>query len=73
MKKTNYDFFGSAKKMPPLCHSTTKPFDITKSEVAIWLAAQPEIMQKLFDIANTKGLIRYDSISGKWQGVDFND
>lgn len=46
--KLNYDFLKCAAFMPPLLHSTAKPFDITQSEVAGWLASQPEIMQKIF-------------------------
>lgn len=43
MKKLDYKFWECARKMPPLQHVKSKPFDITQSEVAKWLASQPEV------------------------------
>ena len=39
MKKLDYKFLECARKMPPLQHVKSKPFDITQSEVAKWLAS----------------------------------
>ena len=71
-RKVNYDFLKCARKMPPLVHSTVKPFDITKSEVAQYLINCPEIMQKVFDMAQHHGIIEYDPDTEKWQGVDYD-
>lgn len=73
MKKLNYDFLDCAKNMPPLSHSSSKPFDITKSEVANWLAGQPEIMQKVFDMASNRAVIKFDTETKMWRGVDYDD
>lgn len=68
-----YDFLDCIKQMPPLKHSSPeKKFDITESEAAAWISSQPEIMQKIFDTARYHGVIKYDSISGKWKGVDYD-
>ena len=48
-------------------------FDIRKSRVVWWLIKQPEIMQKLFDVASSHKLIEYDVATKKWKGVDFID
>ena len=71
-RKLNYDFLKCATFMPPLLHSTAKPFDITQSEVAGWLASQPEIMQKIFEMASRKGLIVFDENTGRWQGIYYD-
>lgn len=70
----NYDFLNAAKYMPRLSHK--KPnmqFDIRKSEVAKWICSQPEVLQKIFDMANRKGLIEYDSETNTWKGIDYHD
>ncbi len=74
MKKSlNYDFLKSAKKMPPLYHSVPakdpEDFDIMESEAAEWLCNIPEVRQKIFDMANRKGLIIYDPDTRKWKGA----
>ena len=71
-KKMKYDFLECLKQMPPLKHSTGEKFDISQSEAAAWIAKQPEVMQKVFDTARYRGVIRYDSRTGKWRGVDYN-
>ena len=68
----NYDFLFCAKQMPALRHKkTNEDFDVKQSAVCNWLAKQPEVMQKLFEMAKNKGLIVYDSQTGMWQGVDY--
>ncbi len=72
-RKMNYDFLESVKQMPPLRHAIPgKEFDISESEVAAWISSQPGVMQKIFDIARYHGAIKYDSISEKWKGVDYD-
>jgi hypothetical protein len=66
----NYDFLNCARKMPELRHKSIGKFDICKSEVAAWLMQQPEIMQKVFDMASRKGVIVYDRVKGTWKGAD---
>ena len=70
MRKISYSFLDALENMPPLVHAKKgEPFDITKSEVAKWIVAQPEIMQKIFDLAVRQGVIVYDPKTGTWQGV----
>ena len=71
-RNLNYDFLKCTAFMPPLLHSTAKPFDINQSEVAGWLASQPEIMQKIFEMASRKGLIVFDENTGRWQGIYYD-
>jgi hypothetical protein len=67
----SYDFLNCARKMPALHHSKTgEVFDIENSEVAAWLTSQPDIMQKIFDLATRKGVIVYDAASKTWRGAD---
>ena len=73
-KKMKYDFLDCVKQMPPLKHSVSgKKFDITESEAAAWISKQPEVVQKVFDMARYHGVIEYDSDTGMWQGVDYDD
>lgn len=61
-----------ARKMPPLYHTMPgEKFDIRKSHVVKWLIREPDIMQKIFDIASSQKLIKYDVTTKKWKGVDF--
>ena len=72
--KMDYRFLECAKKMPPCFHSEPgRQFDISKSEVAAWLASQPDIMQKIFDMAQNKKVIKYDPETKKWKGADYHD
>ena len=72
-KKMKYNFLDCVKQMPPLRHSSLNgEFDIAKSEAAIWISNQPEVMQKIFDTARYQGVIEYDTETGKWQGVDYD-
>ena len=73
-KKLNYDFLDCAKKMPPLKHGMgDDEFDIMNSDVAAWLMNQPEIRQKIFNMAVNKKLIVFSPKTRKWQGVDHAD
>lgn len=77
MKKRS-KYLDVAKKMPPLHHTLPgEEFDIEKSEVAKWLAAQPEILT--YVVNRIKGgngqapLIVYDPDTKIWRGVDYED
>ncbi len=70
----NYDFLNCLRKMPPLRHSIPNvPFDIMNSEAARWIASQPEVVQKMFNMASNRKVIEYDRDTGKWQGADYGD
>lgn len=72
-KKMKYDFLECVKSMPPLIHSKKgETFNIAESEVAKWIASQPDIMQKIFDTARYHGVIEFDPETGTWQGVDYD-
>ena len=34
--------------------------------------SQPDVVQKIFNIAQHNRVIRYDPGTGKWQGVDYS-
>lgn len=73
MRSMDYSFLECVKKMPPLRHSIPgRGFDIRMSEAAAWIASQPEVIQKMFNLAQNKKAIRYDPETGKWQGVDYD-
>ena len=60
-----------AAEMPILRHSVAEPFDITKSEVVIWLAQQPQILRAMFDFYRDRGAIVFDKEAGNWHGRNF--
>lgn len=71
VSKINYGFLDCARKMPELHHSKAdSKFDIRESEVAKWLVQQPEIMQKIFDMASRKGVIVFNPDTRTWKGAD---
>ncbi len=69
-KKLNYDFLNVARNMPRLRHKVGDRFDINTSEVVKWLVSQPEIMDKIFIMANNHKVIVYDQNTGEWRGAD---
>lgn len=70
MRKLNYDFLNIARNMPRLKHKVGDRFDINTSEVIKWLVSQPEIMDKIFIMANNHKVIVYDPDAGEWRGAD---
>lgn len=72
-KKMNYDFLDCVKQMPPLKHSSGGgTFDISKSEAAAWITSQPDVQQKIFDMARYHGAIKYDPDTGTWRGSGYD-
>ena len=72
MKKLNYDFLDGAREMPPLPHSVpNRKFDIMDSRVCDWLVNDPEIRQKIFNMAVNKKVIVYDPETAMWKGADY--
>lgn len=73
-KSINYNFLDSAKNMPPMFHNKPgQEFNINNSDVANWLVSQPEIKQKIFNMANYKKVIVFNPDTGKWQGVEYEN
>ena len=61
-----------ARKMPPLYHSIPgEKFDIRKSRTLWWLIKQPEILNYVWNNIKQSGFVKYDSVTGKWTGIDF--
>ncbi len=61
----------AASFMPPLRHTMRgEKYDRHKSEVLEWMANNPFLQEFIFDRAATAKLIKYDAVSGTWQGVN---
>lgn len=62
------------KQMPPSYHTLPgQKFDIKKSEVVQWLVDQPEILNNLWNRLKQSGFVKYDSDTGLWTGVDYEE
>lgn len=74
MKKMNYDFLDCVRKMPPLMHSIPgQKYDVMNSQAALWIASQPDVIQKMFNMAQNNKAIMYDAETGTWRGVDYGN
>ncbi len=78
LTKLELEFLESTRKMPPLYHKLPdEEFDIKKSEVAKWLIQQPLALNVIFQLVKNTSCqnhsIVYNSSTGKWQGVDYNE
>ncbi|CUP60318.1 hypothetical protein [Enterocloster clostridioformis] len=63
-----------ARTMPPLRHSIPgKEFNIKNSEVVKWLLENPVVWNYVWNNVKESGAVSYDSDTGKWQGVDYDD
>lgn len=61
----------AASFMPPLRHTMPgEKYDRHKSEVLEWMANNQFLQEFIFDRAATAKLIKYDAVSGTWQGVN---
>lgn len=64
----------TARIMPPLRHSIPgKEFNIKNSEVVKWLLKNPVVWNYVWNNVKESGAVSYDSDTGKWQGVDYDD
>jgi len=64
------EFIELMSTMPPLHHTIPGcAFDDEKSELVIWLLAQPGIKSWLFARMETTGRIAYNPETGCWSGV----
>lgn len=70
MRKHFYTFLDCARHMPELKHKSGEKFDLNDSEVIRWLWEQPEIKQKIFDMANQQKVIVYDPVRKTWKGCE---
>lgn len=63
-----------AKLMPPLRHSIPgEDFDIQKSEALKWIMQSPVAWNYIWNNIKQSGVIIYNSDTGTWQGVDYDD
>ena len=63
-----------AANMPPLYHTHPgQEYSQLNSDVLKWLAARPMLIEYIFERASNAKEIFYDPITGKWQGVDYED
>ena len=63
-----------AKLMPPLYHKLpNEPYSTEKSQAIQWLIDQSEIQEFIWDKIKQSGDVAYDSDSGKWQGVNYDE
>lgn len=63
-----------ARNMPPSYHTIPgQKFDIKKSECVRWLLKRQSILNYLWDQIIQSGHIIYNSQTGKWQGVDYEE
>lgn len=61
-----------ARNMPPLYHKRPgEEYDVQKSEAVQWLLNQPEIQEFVWTQFKQSKDIAFDSLTGKWQGVDY--
>lgn len=73
-KKTYSVNLEGGKKMPPLYHTLPgKEFDYKQSEVLNWIAKQPEMLNFVREQLKSAGYIFYNSETGQWCGVDYDD
>ena len=63
-----------ANDMPPLYRTHPgETYDIKTDEVLKWISERPLLMCYVFDKLSAGGYVAYDSNTGKWQGVDYDD
>ena len=71
-KKSN--LLSAVRKMPPLYHTIPdEKFDIKKSRTLWWLLKQPDILNWIWNHIKDSGFVTYNSNTGKWQGIDYEE
>ena len=59
--------------MPPLYRTQPgKEYNFQNDEVLKWISERPGLLTYVFDKLNAAGYVVYDTVTGKWQGVDYN-
>lgn len=73
-RKTRSKKLSVARNLPPLYHKLPdKDYSAKDSEVIKWLIQRPAILEFIWDNIKQSGDVFYDSDTGKWQGVDYED
>lgn len=63
-----------AQNMPPLYRTQPgEDYSYKNDEVFQWISQRPGLINYIFDKLTTSEYIYYDSETGKWQGVDYED
>lgn len=74
LKKRRSKLLEVARKLPPSYHTIPgQEFDVNKSEVINWLIEQPEILNYLWNNIKQSSYVFYDSETGTWTGIDWED
>ena len=61
-----------ARNLPPSYHKLPgEEYNVKKSEVINWLIKRPSILEFIWDQFKQSGDIVFDSSTGKWQGIDY--
>lgn len=70
--KSKQGIIDDAKKMPPLFHKLPdEEFNYRKSRTLWWLVKQESVLKYIWDIVKQSGAIKYDPVTKKWVGVEF--
>lgn len=60
--------------LPPSFHKLpNEDYDVRKSEVVKWLIERPSILEFVWDQFKQSNDVFYNSKTGKWQGVDYDE
>ena len=63
-----------AKKMPPLPRRhASGPYSAESDRVLDWVKTQTDLLAYLVDLLDRNDCITYNSETGLWQGVDYED
>ena len=63
-----------ARFMPPRYHTIPgEEYSTEASQVIDWIACNDELMEYYFAFLKRNKLIKYDTVTKKWAGVDFFD
>lgn len=62
------------KIMPPLYHKLPNAeYVADNSEVLKWITQQPNLLEWTFNQLKSAGYVEYDSQTGQWTGVDYEE
>jgi len=62
------------KTMPKLQHRIpNEEYDVAESNVVKWLIQQPDVLQHLFETMKDRKLIKYNSDTSTWQGIEYEE
>ncbi len=62
-----------ARDMPPVYRTQPgQKYNFENDDVLKWIAKRPGLLVYVFDKLAQGGHIKYDSDTGRWQGVDYD-